>query len=67
LALYERAARRAEEAGLILADTKFELGYVDGVITLCDELLTPDGGRTRRASELRPRVRSRGRPPRRGT
>ncbi len=45
LALYERAARKAEEAGLILADTKFELGYVDGVITLCDELLTPDSSR----------------------
>ncbi len=45
LALYERAAARAAAAGFILADTKFELGYVDGVLSLCDEVVTPDSSR----------------------
>ena len=41
LALYERAAARAEAAGFVLADTKFELGWVDGVLCVCDEVVTP--------------------------
>jgi phosphoribosylaminoimidazole-succinocarboxamide synthase len=45
LALYQRAAARARAAGFILADTKFELGYVDGVLSLCDEVITPDSSR----------------------
>jgi phosphoribosylaminoimidazole-succinocarboxamide synthase len=45
LALYERAAARAREAGFVLADTKFELGYVDGELALCDEIVTPDSSR----------------------
>jgi phosphoribosylaminoimidazole-succinocarboxamide synthase len=45
LALYRRAAARCAEAGFILADTKFELGYVDGVLCLCDEVCTPDSSR----------------------
>ena len=45
LELYRRAAARAADAGLVLADTKFELGYVDGVLTLCDEVCTPDSSR----------------------
>ena len=45
LALYDRAARRAANAGFILADTKFELGYVDGVLSVCDEVVTPDSSR----------------------
>lgn len=45
LALYERAARRAAEAGLVLADTKFELGRIDGHLVLCDEVVTPDSSR----------------------
>ena len=45
LALYERAARRAAEAGFILADTKFELGRIDGHLVLCDEVVTPDSSR----------------------
>jgi phosphoribosylaminoimidazole-succinocarboxamide synthase len=45
LALYRRAAERAAAAGLVLADTKFELGYVDGVLSLCDEVVTPDSSR----------------------
>jgi phosphoribosylaminoimidazole-succinocarboxamide synthase len=45
LELYRRAAARAAAAGFILADTKFELGYVDGVLCLCDEVCTPDSSR----------------------
>jgi phosphoribosylaminoimidazole-succinocarboxamide synthase len=45
LELYRRAAARAADVGFILADTKFELGYVDGVLSLCDEVCTPDSSR----------------------
>jgi phosphoribosylaminoimidazole-succinocarboxamide synthase len=45
LAIYERAAAHAESRGLILADTKFEFGRVDGKIILADEILTPDSSR----------------------
>lgn len=45
LALYERAAAHAAQRGLILADTKFEFGRIDGTITLADEVLTPDSSR----------------------
>jgi phosphoribosylaminoimidazole-succinocarboxamide synthase len=45
LALYAKAAAHAEAHGLILADTKFEFGTVDGQIVLADEVLTPDSSR----------------------
>ncbi|HSJ29690.1 MAG TPA: phosphoribosylaminoimidazolesuccinocarboxamide synthase [Acidimicrobiia bacterium] len=45
LALYRAAAAHAEQRGLILADTKFEFGLVDGRLTLVDEVLTPDSSR----------------------
>jgi phosphoribosylaminoimidazole-succinocarboxamide synthase len=46
LALYEFGSRHAEERGILLADTKFELGVdTDGVLTLGDEALTPDSSR----------------------
>jgi phosphoribosylaminoimidazole-succinocarboxamide synthase len=45
LAAYSRAAARAEEQGIVICDTKFELGYIDGVLSLCDEVLTPDSSR----------------------
>jgi phosphoribosylaminoimidazole-succinocarboxamide synthase len=45
LLLYARAAARARAAGFVLADTKFELGMVDGRLTLCDEVVTPDSSR----------------------
>jgi phosphoribosylaminoimidazole-succinocarboxamide synthase len=45
LELYGRAAARCAAAGFVLADTKFELGYVDGVLCLCDEVCTPDSSR----------------------
>lgn len=45
LALYQRAAEYARTRGLLLADTKFEFGLLDGRITLIDEVLTPDSSR----------------------
>ncbi|MEJ5300565.1 MAG: phosphoribosylaminoimidazolesuccinocarboxamide synthase [Thermodesulforhabdaceae bacterium] len=43
--LYKKAAEYAEERGIILADTKFEFGMIDGEIALVDEVLTPDSSR----------------------
>ena len=45
LALYRAGAQRAAEVGLVLADTKFEFGWIDGKVALIDELLTPDSSR----------------------
>ncbi|MBW3601469.1 MAG: phosphoribosylaminoimidazolesuccinocarboxamide synthase [Actinobacteria bacterium] len=45
LALYRRARDHARERGILLADTKFEFGFVDGRLTLADEVLTPDSSR----------------------
>ncbi len=45
LAIYERARHHAEQRGIILVDTKFEFGFVDGELTLIDEVLTPDSSR----------------------
>ena len=45
LALYTEAAAWAAERGIILADTKFELGFVDGELVIADEMLTPDSSR----------------------
>ena len=45
LELYRRGAEWAAERGILIADTKFELGMVDGVLTVCDEVLTPDSSR----------------------
>ncbi|WP_156754529.1 phosphoribosylaminoimidazolesuccinocarboxamide synthase [Actinokineospora pegani] len=45
LALYRRAAEHAETRGIILADTKFEFGVLDGQVVLGDEVLTPDSSR----------------------
>lgn len=45
LAIYAQAAAHAESRGLILADTKFEFGRVNGKIVLADEVLTPDSSR----------------------
>jgi len=42
---YRRAAAVAERQGIIVADTKFELGFIDGRLALCDEILTPDSSR----------------------
>lgn len=45
LAAYERAAAHARDRGIIIADTKFELGWIDGRMAICDEILTPDSSR----------------------
>ena len=45
LALYEAARDHAATRGIIIADTKFEFGLVDGEVTLIDEVLTPDSSR----------------------
>ena len=54
LELYRRAAARCAEAGFVLADTKFELGYVDGALCLCDEVCTPDSSRLWPAEQVLP-------------
>ncbi|MED7928369.1 phosphoribosylaminoimidazolesuccinocarboxamide synthase [Nonomuraea sp. LP-02] len=55
LAVYTRGAQIAAERGIILADTKIELGWdADGVLTLGDEVLTPDSSRFWPADEWRP-------------
>jgi phosphoribosylaminoimidazole-succinocarboxamide synthase len=43
--LYERGAAWAAERGIIIADTKFEFGLIDGQLVLADEVLTPDSSR----------------------
>ena len=43
--LYSRARDHAASKGVIIADTKFEFGLVDGTVTLVDEVLTPDSSR----------------------
>ena len=45
LEIYSRAARYAESRGIVIADTKFEFGFVDGTLVLGDEVLTPDSSR----------------------
>jgi len=50
LEVYRRASERALAAGIIIADTKFELGWIDGSLALCDEVLTPDSSRFWEAS-----------------
>ncbi len=45
LEAYTVGAARALEHGIIIADTKFELGLIDGELAVCDEMLTPDSSR----------------------
>jgi phosphoribosylaminoimidazole-succinocarboxamide synthase len=55
LALYEFAAEHARTRGIILADTKFELGLdADGTLTIGDEICTPDSSRFWPADEYEP-------------
>jgi phosphoribosylaminoimidazole-succinocarboxamide synthase len=55
LALYEHAAEHARERGIILADTKFELGLdADGTLTIGDEMCTPDSSRFWPADQYEP-------------
>jgi phosphoribosylaminoimidazole-succinocarboxamide synthase len=54
LAVYRAGVERAAEVGLILADTKFEFGWIDGRVALIDEVLTPDSSRFWDADLYRP-------------
>jgi phosphoribosylaminoimidazole-succinocarboxamide synthase len=54
LELYSRAAARAERQGLLLADTKFEFGFIGDQLTWIDEALTPDSSRYWDAAGWRP-------------
>jgi phosphoribosylaminoimidazole-succinocarboxamide synthase len=55
IALYEHAAEHARQNGIILADTKFELGLdADGVLTVGDEFCTPDSSRFWPADDYEP-------------
>ena len=49
-----RAAARAEPQGIVICDTKFELGYIDGTLSICDEVLTPDSSRFWPADDCAP-------------
>ncbi len=54
LSIYQRSAQYAETKGIIIADTKFEFGFVDGELVLGDEVLTPDSSRFWPAETYRP-------------
>jgi phosphoribosylaminoimidazole-succinocarboxamide synthase len=54
ISLYSAARDHAASRGIIIADTKFEFGLVDGEITLVDEALTPDSSRFWPADEYVP-------------
>ncbi len=54
LQIYRQAADYAAERGVILADTKFEFGFVGDELLLIDEVLTPDSSRYWPADEWRP-------------
>lgn len=54
LGIYTRAAKYAETRGIIIADTKFEFGFVDGQLVLGDEVLTPDSSRFWPADSYKP-------------
>ena len=52
--IYSLASGHAKNRGIIIADTKFEFGLVDGGVTLADEVLTPDSSRFWPAESYRP-------------
>lgn len=54
LAAYDKGADWARERGIIIADTKFELGWIDGELAICDEVLTPDSSRFWPAADWEP-------------
>jgi phosphoribosylaminoimidazole-succinocarboxamide synthase len=54
LAAYQRGADLAAARGIVIADTKFELGWIDGELALCDEVLTPDSSRFWPADAVHP-------------
>jgi phosphoribosylaminoimidazole-succinocarboxamide synthase len=54
LTAYERGAARALERGIVIADTKFELGLLGEELAICDEVMTPDSSRFWPAAQWRP-------------
>ncbi|HUB71844.1 MAG TPA: phosphoribosylaminoimidazolesuccinocarboxamide synthase [Acidimicrobiales bacterium] len=54
LEAYRTGAERAAGHGIIIADTKFELGLIDGELSICDEVLTPDSSRFWPADKWQP-------------
>lgn len=52
--IYERGAAHAAKHGILLSDTKFEFGLVDGELILIDEVLTPDSSRFWPVDEYEP-------------
>ncbi len=54
LEIYRRAATLAETRGILIADTKFEFGVVDGETIIIDEILTPDSSRFWSARAYKP-------------
>jgi phosphoribosylaminoimidazole-succinocarboxamide synthase len=54
LELYRRGAATALEHGIVIADTKFELGFDGDELIVCDEILTPDSSRFWPADEVTP-------------
>lgn len=54
IAIYEFASQLTAKAGIVLADTKFEFGFIDGELSLIDEVLTPDSSRYWESSSIVP-------------
>jgi len=54
LGIYSRAVDYASSRGIIICDTKFEFGLIDGKITIVDEMLTPDSSRFWPADQYSP-------------
>ncbi len=54
LSIYGQAREYAEKKGILIADTKFEFGTIDGRLMLIDEVLTPDSSRFWPADQYRP-------------
>lgn len=52
MAIFRHASDVANQAGFVLADSKFEFGYIDGQLSLIDEVLTPDSSRYWKSATL---------------
>lgn len=52
--VYSEGRDYAKQRGILIADTKFEFGLIDGELVLCDEVLTPDSSRFWPADEYEP-------------
>ena len=62
LALFDRGTEICSEAGIILVDTKYEFGLLDGALTLIDEIHTPDSSRLWLADSYQERFEARREP-----